>query len=48
MHELNWSLACLYIFRKAKGYSPSYWVGMVKYSCDLLGHTTLKSALYQG
>ena len=36
-----------YIFKKAKSYLNSYWVGMVKYVCFLLGHRTLKSAIPQ-
>ena len=29
------SLHANYIFRKAKSYCNSYWVGMVKYGCSL-------------
>ena len=32
---------------KAKSYFNSYWVGMVKYGCALLGHRILKSAIPQ-
>ena len=34
-------------FKKAESYFNSYWVGMVKYGCVLLGHRTLKSAIPQ-
>ena len=39
--------ANIYIFKKAKSYFNSYWVGMVKYGCVLLGHRILKSAIPQ-
>ena len=35
------------MFKKAKSYFNSYWEGMVKYGCALLGHRTLKSAIPQ-
>ena len=31
----------LILFRKVKSYINSYWVGMVKYVCGLLGHATI-------
>ena len=36
-----------YIFKKAKSYFNSYWVGIVKHGCVLLGHRILKSAIPQ-
>ena len=47
MDEFKWFFGSSYIFREAKSYF-SYWVGMVKYKCDLLGHGTLKSVSPQG
>ena len=44
MKEFSWFFACLYIFKKVKCFLNSYWVGMVKYSCGLLGHGTLISS----
>ena len=46
---MNWAdfLAYLYIFRKAKSYSNIYWVGAVKYGCELLHYGTLKYAVAQ-
>ena len=40
INEFSWFFACLYILRKVKNYLNSYWVGMVKYVCGLLGHGT--------
>ena len=45
MNKSNWIFPCLYIFKKAKSYFNSYWVGMVKYGCVFSGHMTLKSAV---
>ena len=42
MNEFSWFFACLYILGKVKNYLNSYWVGMIKYVCGLLGHGTLK------
>ena len=39
--------ACWPKFRKAKIYLNNYWVGVVKYSRDILGYRTLKSAVSQ-
>ena len=41
MDESSWFFACSYIFNKAKSYFNSYWVGMVKFGCALLGHGTV-------
>ena len=40
MDESSWFFACQYILRKAKSFFNSYWVGMVRYGCDLWGHRT--------
>ena len=37
--------ACWYKFRKAKSYFNNYWVGVVKYGCNVWGHESLKLAV---
>ena len=41
LNDLSWFFASLYIFRKTKSYSKSYWENVVKYGFALLGHGAL-------